>query len=130
MIKIKIITPIGLYLSEEVEAIHLKTVEGERTILPNHMPIVAMLATSKLSLKKNGNYEDYAISSGMLQFMDNEARILTDTIEGKAEIDLARALEARKRAEQRLAKIDSKTNIRRAEIALDKAINRIRVSNH
>ncbi|MEG0290526.1 MAG: ATP synthase delta/epsilon chain alpha-helix domain-containing protein [Erysipelotrichaceae bacterium] len=45
-------------------------------------------------------------------------------------MDLARALEARKRAEQRLAKIDSKTNIRRAEIALDKAINRIRVSNH
>ncbi|MEG0265060.1 MAG: ATP synthase F1 subunit epsilon [Erysipelotrichaceae bacterium] len=130
MIKIKIITPIGLYLSEEVEAIHLKTVDGERTILPNHMPIVAMLATSKLSLKKNGIYDDYAISGGMLQFMDNEARILTDTIEGKTEIDLKRAQEALKRAERRLAKTDSKTNIRRAEIALDKALNRINVSNH
>lgn len=128
MIAIKVITPTGLYLSDEVEAIHVKTVEGERTILPNHMPIVSMLVTSRLSLKKNGQYENYAIAGGMLQFTDNSARILTDAIEGKEEIDIERATLAKQRAEDRMKKTDSDTNVRRAEIALDKAVNRLNVS--
>lgn len=127
MIDVKVITPSGLYLEESVEALHVKTVEGERTILPNHMPIVAMLATSKLSLKQNGEYKDYAIAGGMLQFLDNTARILTDAIEGKEEIDVKRAEEAKQRAEERLQKTDSETNIKRAQVALEKAINRINV---
>ena len=36
MIKVKIITPLGLYKEGEVEAVHLRTVEGDITILPNH----------------------------------------------------------------------------------------------
>lgn len=126
MIKVKIITPIGLYMDEEVEAVNVRTVEGETTILSNHMPLVAMLATSKCSLKQNGVYKPYAISGGLLQFGNNEMRILTDAIEGKEEIDLERAKEARKRAEARLAKTKD-INIKRAEIALAKAINRIHI---
>ena len=48
MIKIKIITPLGLYKEGEVGGVHVRTVEGETTILPNHMPIVAMLTTCKM----------------------------------------------------------------------------------
>ena len=127
MIQVKIISPVGLYLETEAEAVHVRTVDGERTLLPNHMPIVAMLATSRLQLKIKGEYQDYAVSGGILQFQDNACRILCDAIEGKSEIDLKRAEEARKRAEARLAKIDSETNMERAQIALEKAINRIRV---
>ena len=45
MIALKIITPLGLYKECEVEAVNVKTVEGERTILSHHVPLVAMLAT-------------------------------------------------------------------------------------
>ena len=57
MLAVKIITPTGLYLEGECEAIHATTVEGEMTLLPSHMPVVAMLATSKLSLKRDGDYK-------------------------------------------------------------------------
>ena len=50
MIKLKIITPLGLYKEGEVEAVHVTTVDGETTILSNHMPIVAMLKTCKCTL--------------------------------------------------------------------------------
>lgn len=128
MIHIRIITPTGLYLEEHVEAVHVKTVEGERTLLPNHIAIVAMLVPCKCSLKVKGEYKDYAVGGGMLHLHNNEMRILADSIEGKKEIDVARAERAKKRAEERLAKLDSNTNIRRAEIALKKAINRISVA--
>ena len=49
MIKIKIITPLGLYKEGEVGGVHVRTVEGETTILPNHMPI-CLLYTSVSTL--------------------------------------------------------------------------------
>lgn len=127
MIALKIITPLGLYKACEVEAVNVKTVEGERTILSHHVPLVAMLATCRCSLKENGVYQDYALAGGLLQMSNNEMRILTDAIEGRAEIDIERAKRAKERAEKRLAKQDERTNIKRAEVALAKAINRINV---
>ena len=105
MIKVKIITPLGLYKEGEVEAVHLRTVEGDITILPNHIPLVAMLETCKCSLKEKGDYHDYAMAGGMMQFKDNEMRILTDAIEGREEIDIERAKRAKERAEARLATV-------------------------
>ena len=127
MIALKIITPLGLYKECEVEAVNVKTVEGGRTILSHHVPLVAMLATCRCSLKENGVYQDYALAGGLLQMSNNEMRILTDAIEGRAEIDIERAKRAKERAEKRLAKQDERTNIKRAEVALAKAINRINV---
>ena len=127
MIALKIIPPLGLYKECEVEAVNVKTVEGERTILSHHVPLVAMLATCRCSLKENGVYQDYALAGGLLQMSNNEMRILTDAIEGRAEIDIERAKRAKERAEKRLAKQDERTNIKRAEVALAKAINRINV---
>ena len=127
MIALKIITPLGLYKECEVEAVNVKTVEGERTILSHHVPLVAMLATCRCSLKENGVYQDYALAGGLLQMSNNEMRILTDAIEGRAEIDIERAKRAKERAEKRLVKQDERTNIKRAEVALAKAINRINV---
>ena len=43
MIKLKIITPLGFYKECEDASVHDATVDGETTILPNHMPIVSML---------------------------------------------------------------------------------------
>lgn len=127
MIKIKIITPTGLYKEDEVGAVHVRTVVGETTILPNHMPMVAMLVTSKCSLLEDNGYKDYAMAGGLLQFSNNEMRILTDAIEGREEIDIERARKAKERAEARLAKLEHNMNMKRAEVALAKAINRIHV---
>lgn len=130
MLAVKIITPTGLYLESECEAVHTTTVEGEVTLYSSHMPFVAMLKTSKLSLKQNGEYKHYALAGGMLHLHQDQINILTDAIEGKTEIDLKRAEAAKERAMKRLEKKDSVTNIRRAEVALEKAINRIKVSSN
>lgn len=125
--RVKLITPVGLYKEGDIDALHVKTVEGELTLLPHHMPIVAMLTTCKLQLQENREYHDYAISGGLLHMVNDQINILTDSIEGKKEIDIERARRAKQRAEERLAKKDTNTNIRRAEVALAKAINRIHV---
>lgn len=127
MLAVKIITPTGLYKECEAEALHVKTVEGELTLLSHHMPMVAMLATSRLQLRVQGDYQDYAIAGGLLHLHDDDIKILTDSIEGREEIDIERAKRAKERAEKRLQKLDQKTDVKRAEVALAKAINRIQI---
>ncbi|MCI8541415.1 MAG: ATP synthase F1 subunit epsilon [Erysipelotrichaceae bacterium] len=128
MIHLKIITPQGLYTECDVEAVRVRSVEGEMTVLPMHTPLVAMLETCKLSLMMQGQYHDYALAGGLLYLAQDEMKILSDAIEGQAEIDVERAKKAMERAQRRMEKKDSKTNLKRAQVALAKAINRINVS--
>lgn len=131
MIDIKVVTPRGEYLQIQVKSIHLKTVMGEMTLLPNHMPIFASLVPCKMVLRnKDDQIQEYAISGGFLQFDQNKSMILTDAIEGKGEIDLARAQAAYQRARERIDKKDANTNMKRAQLALERAINRISVSGN
>ena len=57
MIAFKVVTPKGEYLKQDVKSIHAKTVIGETTILPNHMPIFASLVPCKLVLKNENDEE-------------------------------------------------------------------------
>ena len=128
MISLKVVTPKGKYHECDAKSIHCKSVEGEMTILPNHIPLFASLVPCKLTVENDkGEKEEYAISGGLLQFNQNKSLLLTDAIEGKDEIDIPRAEAALKRAKERLAKKDSNTNMKRAELALYRAINRISV---
>lgn len=129
MIQLKIITPQGLYLQKEVESVHVTTIEGETTILPNHMPIVAMLKVAPCIITAQKEKEYFAMGESLLQFKDNKMNILTDAIESQAEIDENRALAAKERAEERLNKMSSDLDVARAQLALSKAMNRIKVKH-
>lgn len=130
MINVKIITPKGLYFTGEAAQVNARSVEGEFGLLSNHMPMVAMLAISKLEIINGSEHKRYAVSGGMLYFRNNELRVLTDSIESEDEIDLERAKKAKERAERRLAMQESNINMVRAEVALQKAINRIHVKEN
>lgn len=128
MISVKIVTPQGKYSELEVKSIHLKSVAGEMTILSNHMPIFAALVPCRLAMvDSNDQRLEYALAQGFCHFEANKALILTDAIEGKGEIDLERAKKAYERARARLEKKDDATNLKRAQLALQRAINRINV---
>jgi F-type H+-transporting ATPase subunit epsilon len=130
MISLKIVTPLGEYFNEPVKSINVRTVEGQIGLLPNHMPLVAALVPCKLAIvNETGEKREYAISGGFLHFDDNKALLLTDAAEGQDEIDLERAKAAYERARKRIDKKDSTTNMKRAELALQRAMNRINVAN-
>lgn len=129
MLKVKIVTPIGLYGTFEASKVHVTTKLGECALLPNHMPLVAMLEISKLILTIKDEDKIFAISGGILHLHNNEIDLLVNAIEGKEDIDLERAQRSAERAKLRLEKKDADTSIRRAEVALKRAINRIDIKN-
>jgi F-type H+-transporting ATPase subunit epsilon len=62
VIKLKIATPDGVALNEDVFSINLKTDMGEITILPHHTPLVTVLAIGEIRIK--GTKSDIKLYSG------------------------------------------------------------------
>lgn len=123
----RIITPEGIYKEMEADIINIDTTEGQQGILPNHLPLVTMLKIGKISTDENGTRQEYAAAGGLFYFRDNKAEILTDAIENKEEIDVKRAEDAKKRAEERISSNNPNIDLQRAQIALEKAMNRLSV---
>ena len=127
LIHCRIVTPHGVYKEMETPIINIETDEGQRGILPNHMPLVTMLKIGKMETEEKGKRQEYAVAGGLFYFRENLAEILTDAIENKDEIDVERAARAKERAEQRLKSDNPNFDLQRARIALQKAINRMNV---
>ena len=127
LIHCRIVTPHGVYKEMETPIINIETDEGQRGILPNHMPLVTMLKIGKMETEEKGKRQEYAVAGGLFYFRENQAEILTDAIENKDEIDAERAARAKERAERRLKSDDPNFDLQRARIALQKAINRMNV---
>ena len=126
LIDVTINTPRGLYKQTKASIVNVVSPDGQRGILPNHMPIVVSLTVSKMTMEEEKR-EAYAISGGVLYFHNNQCMILTPAIENVNDIDLERAIKAKERAERRLARgvNDENVDMARAQVALQRAINRI-----
>ena len=128
MINASIITPNGLYKEIKTPIINITSVDGERGILSNNMPVVFVLDIGKLETVENEIRKIYAISGGVFYFQNNEAKILVNSIEDKDDIDVKRAYASKERQIKRLESKDSNYDLKRAEISLRKAINRIKIA--
>jgi F-type H+-transporting ATPase subunit epsilon len=124
---VNIVTPDGPVYDSEVDMIIAKTASGEIGILPGHIPTVAPLVIGAVKLKKDGKSEYVAINGGFVEVRPEKVSILTQSAEIASNIDVARAKEAMKRAEERIQNKQDSTDFNRAELALKRAMNRINV---
>ncbi|MBI4599854.1 ATP synthase F1 subunit epsilon [Candidatus Uhrbacteria bacterium] len=98
--QLSIITPEKIVFSEDVYQVTIPTMDGEITVLPNHIPLVGLLKAGELIIKKGSEIIPLAVSGGMLQVRHDGVTILADTAERVEEIIEERAEEARKAAEK------------------------------
>jgi F-type H+-transporting ATPase subunit epsilon len=130
-IKVSVVTPDGPVYESEVEMVSTKAQSGELGILPGHISMVAPLQIGAVRLKNGGKTEFVAVTGGLLEVRPDQVTILAQAAETSEEIDLDRALKAKERAEQRLQEQKQGNNdFKRAELALQRAVNRINVSRN
>ena len=124
--KLEIVTPNRKFLDEDIEMLVVRTIDGDIAILNNHIPLVTPLSFGVLKLNyPDGTSKTAAICGGYMEVAKDRTTIVTDSAEWPGEIDMNRAEEAKKRAEERLKKKDSSTDIARAEMALKRALTRL-----
>lgn len=98
---LEIITPDGIIFDDEVNEVVLPTSNGQITILPHHIPLYAKLAEGEVHIKKSGKADMlYALLGGILDVSKTKVSILSDYAVHADNIQIARAEEAKKRAEE------------------------------
>lgn len=115
----------------EASLINLKLSDGEIGIMKDHLPLVGIIAISHLTCIKNKEQKTFAISGGILNVTKKKVSILADSFEAKEEIDVNRAEQSKKRADERIknALNDPNIDIKRAEASLNRALNRLEIAS-
>jgi F-type H+-transporting ATPase subunit epsilon len=106
----------------DVDIVVIPGADGEMGILPKHSPVLTTLKYGIIKVRKGGNEELFTVAGGVAEVQPDIVTILADAAENVKEIDVTRAEEARKRAEEVLAKgVPADTD---AYLAMEAALRR------
>ena len=128
-LNIEIITPDKGVFKGEIISVTVPGVKGRFQVLKNHAPLVSIFDIGMIEAvtKEENNYLYYATGGGTIEVLNNNILILADSLELADEIDVERAKNAKFRAETRLDKKEEGTDIERAQKALQRAVNRLKI---
>lgn len=124
---LEIVTPQGLVFSSDVDEVTATGSEGEFGVLPGHVPFITTLKIGMLTGKKGNETLIFFVNWGYAEIGPDKVIVLADSAEKSDEIDVERAREAMKRAEERLKKAGD-VDFARAESAVERSVTRIQIS--
>jgi len=133
-LKLEVVTPDGEVYCGEAAMVVLPGVEGELGILPQHQPLVTLLAIGETRIRRPNDEWDYvATGIGYAEVLFDKVLVVTDHGEHAGGIDVDRAEEAVRRAREILAErgdlgAEAEVDYFRAEQALKRAENRLHVA--
>ena len=126
---LEIVTPERQVFSDEVDSVVCPGIEGELGILPHHAPLLTTLGFGELRIRRGGDEEFFAIAGGFLQVRPDRVVVMAETADMASEIDLEKAMEARREAELQLSEgFEEPADLARARASLQRALARIRVA--
>lgn len=123
--ELKIISPDSMFFEGEADFLEFTSVEGGMGVYKNHIPLTTILEPCVMSIHNGTEVKKAAILGGFLEILQNKITVLAEDAQWPEEIDVERAKEAKKRAEERLSHNGPNMDVRRAQAALKRAIARI-----
>lgn len=125
---LEIITPEKVVYKDEVGEVVVPTVNGEIAILPNHINLLTQVNPGELIIKKGTSVQYLAITGGFLEVSGNKISILASFAIKAQDIEIAKAQEAKKRAEKIMSEKASDNDLRIAQAEMIKAILELRIA--
>jgi F-type H+-transporting ATPase subunit epsilon len=127
-LEVEIVTGERVVLSEsDVDMVVAPGADGTLGILPKHAPLISTLAHGELRVKKGGREQSIIVFGGFIEVTPEKVTILADTAERIEEIDLGRAEETRRRAEEAIRQRADTMEMGEALAALRRANLRLNV---
>jgi F-type H+-transporting ATPase subunit epsilon len=125
----EIVTPDKMVLKDVAEQMQIPAKNGYIGVLPGHAPLITELAIGEISYTAHGATHYLAVAWGFAEVLPNKVTILAESAEKPEDIDLARAQEAKKRAEERLHADGPELDYERALNAVKRADVRLQVAS-
>lgn len=125
---LEIVSPERRAYSDEVDMVVVPGIDGELGILPHHTRLISALGTGELRIRKAGIEQVLFISGGFVEVRSDKVIVMADLAEHTAEIDEAKAVEARRKAEAELGEVHDPVDLARVRAALQTALMRERIA--
>jgi F-type H+-transporting ATPase subunit epsilon len=126
--QLEIVTPEKKVVDTSAEEVQIPGKDGYLGVLPGHAPLITELGVGEISFRDGATEQRLAVAWGFAEVLPGKVTILAESAERPSEIDVARAREAKKRAEERLAGGDSAVDVERALDSLQRAESRLEVA--
>src|SRR3989440_7858916 len=123
-----IVTPERAVVHEEVDELQIPGSDGYFGVLPGHAPLFSELKIGEVGYRKGDRWFFLAVAWGFVEVLSNQVRILAETAERAQEIDVERAMRAKQRAEELIARGGEDVDYSIALVALERAVIRIQVA--
>ncbi|MFH2036053.1 MAG: ATP synthase F1 subunit epsilon [Candidatus Zixiibacteriota bacterium] len=128
MYNLTIVTPEKIFYEGEVSSVIVPGSEGYLGVLTDHAPLITAIIPGKVSLTDAEKNEIFmAVSYGFFEVSGNKATLLADSVEYVKDIDIERAKAALERARQRLRDSAGEIDTPRAQKAMLRAKNRVKI---
>ena len=118
--QLDVLTPERLFYSGPAEAITIQGLNGELTVLADHIHMVAPLQVGSIRIKKDGAWREAFNSEGFLEVMKQGVVVYVQACEWPEDIDVVRAEAALRR---------SINEYKGSRIAVARAMARLRVTH-
>ena len=125
----EIVTPEKMVVKDVAEEMQIPGKNGYLGILPGHAPLITELAVGEISYRKGGQTYYLAVAWGFAEVLPDKVTILAETAERPQEIDVIRAQESKRRAEETLKNGKTEADFTRAEDSLKRAETRLEVAH-
>lgn len=116
-----------VYTETDVDMVVAPGIDGMLGILPRHAPLITVLSSGELRVKKGGNEQSLVVFGGFMEVTPEKVIILADSAERAEEIDVSRADEARRRAEGSITNRESTIGLENAAAELRRANLRLKI---
>ena len=128
---LEVVTPEGVLVSQEVDAVVAPGTEGEFGVLPDHALFLSGIVPGELRYTSGSVESSMVVTTGFAEVSNDKVSVLVDAAEKTSEIDRERAQQALERARKRLAKERGSEDVdfSRAELALQRAVARVKAAD-
>ena len=127
-LQLEIVSPERRAFTDEVDMVIVPGIDGQLGILPHHARLISALGVGELRIKKGGTEQSMLISGGFVEVRPDKVIVMADLAEHSDEIDEAKAVEARKRAESELEQTKDPIDLARVRASLQTALMRERIA--
>lgn len=128
-LQLEIVTPLKTVYKEGVDEIVVPTINGQITILPQHVGLLTKIQPGELLIKNNSSLQSIAITGGFIEVANNKVTILADYAVRSEDIEVAKVDEARKRAEMLLKEKLEVRDFAKAEGELRRTLLELKVAH-
>lgn len=133
MFHFQLVSLSGKKFDDEVHEVILPTLDGEIGILKDHMPLVSVVTTGVIGVRRNAKDSDtqreyFATNGGAIEVADNMLRVLVDEADHAEGLDEAEVQKALERAKKMKVEAKDQVSLEHAQALVDRQTVRLQVA--